>query len=217
MDEGVQYTIGSEVSCSDGPCGKLERVVVDPVARALTHLVVEPPHDPSGARLVPVALVTSATHPITLSVTKAEFDALEAAEKTEFIDPQDAAAYGYGSGQVLSLPYFGLGFGPRMDLGSDIPAAGRFVFRDRVPVGEVSVRRGDEVEATDGGIGRVRGLVIDPADHHVTHFLLEEGHLWGKKVVAIPIGAVSDVAEGVRITLSKEEVGALPAVQLQTD
>ncbi|HLW95053.1 MAG TPA: hypothetical protein VKS25_06735 [Solirubrobacteraceae bacterium] len=216
MAEGVQYTIGSEVLCADGPCGKLVRVVVDPVARSLTHLVVEPPHDPTGARLVPVSLVSPDAHPTTLSVTRAEFDALEAAEETKFIDPRDASVYGYGSGQVLSLPYFGLGFGPRMDLGSAVPAAGAFVFQDRVPLGEVSVRRGEEVKATDGGIGRVRGLVID-ADHHVTHFLLEEGHLWGKKVVAIPIGAVSDVADGVRITLSKEEVDALPAVQLETD
>ena len=214
MSEGVQYTIGSEVACSDGPCGKLVRVVVDPVARSLTHLVVEPPHDPAGARLVPVSLLASAARTIELWVTKAGFEELEAAERTEFIDPLDAAAYGYGSGQVLALPYFGLGFGPRMGLGGEVAAAGTFVFKDRVPLGEVSVRRGDEVAATDGGIGRVRGLVIDPADHHVTHFLLEEGHLWGKKVVAIPIGAVGEVTDGVRITLSKEEVAALPAVEL---
>ncbi|HEY7968047.1 MAG TPA: PRC-barrel domain-containing protein [Solirubrobacteraceae bacterium] len=214
MAEGVQYTIGSEVACADGPCGKLTRVVVDPVARSLTHLVVEPRHDPSGARLVPVSLVAAAARPIELTVTKDAFEALEPAEETEFIDPVDASAYGYGSGQVLALPYFGLGFGPRVELGTDVPGAPAFVFRDRVPVGEVSVRRGDEVTASDGGIGRVRGLLIDPADHHVTHFLLEEGHLWGKKVVAIPIGAVSDVADGVRLTLSKEEVGALPPVEL---
>jgi hypothetical protein len=59
------------------------------------------------------------------------------------------------------------------------------VTRDRVPVGEVEVRRGDHVYATDGPIGRVQGLVIDARDYHVTHVLLDEGHLWGKKEVAI--------------------------------
>jgi len=31
-----QFTIGAEVSCTDGVCGKLSRVVVDPVAREVT-------------------------------------------------------------------------------------------------------------------------------------------------------------------------------------
>jgi sporulation protein YlmC with PRC-barrel domain len=85
---------------------------------------------------------------------------------------------------------------------------------DRVPVGEVQVRRGDQVRATDGMIGRVRGLVIDPGDHHVTHVLLDEGHLWGAKTVAIPIAAVKDVADCVRLGLTKEQVRDLPPIDV---
>jgi uncharacterized protein YrrD len=79
----------------------------------------------------------------------------------------------------------------------------------------VDVRRGDDVHATDGDIGRVQGLVIDPKDHHVTHVLLQEGHLWGKKEVAIPIGAVKEVAaDGVQLTLTRNQVRDLPPVDL---
>jgi sporulation protein YlmC with PRC-barrel domain len=81
-------------------------------------------------------------------------------------------------------------------------------------VGEVEVRRGDHVHATDGAIGRVQGLVIDRSDHHVTHVLLDEGHLWGQKRVAIPISAVTGVEDGVRLNLTKDEVRDLPAVDL---
>jgi hypothetical protein len=56
--------------------------------------------------------------------------------------------------------------------------------------------------------------VVDPADHHVTHVLVDEGHLWGKKEVAIPIGAITDVDNGVRISLTKDEVTDLPPVEL---
>ena len=42
MTESAQITIGAEVSCTDGVCGEVSRVVVDPVAKALTHLVVKP-------------------------------------------------------------------------------------------------------------------------------------------------------------------------------
>ena len=44
MAETTPFTIGADASCSDGACGTVTRVVVDPVARAVTHLVVEPKH-----------------------------------------------------------------------------------------------------------------------------------------------------------------------------
>ena len=78
------------------------------------------------------------------------------------------------------------------------------------------MRRGDHVHATDGAIGKVQGLVIDRADHHVTHVLLQEGHLWGRKQVAIPIGAVASVDNGVRLTLTKDDVRDLPPIDLDT-
>jgi hypothetical protein len=85
---------------------------------------------------------------------------------------------------------------------------------DKVPVGEVAVRRGDLVQATDGDIGRVQGLVVDGADHHVTHVLLQEGHLWGRKEVAIPIGAVVGIDDGIRLNLTKREIEDLPPVDV---
>jgi len=48
----------------------------------------------------------------------------------------------------------------------------------------------------------------------VTHILLDEGHLWGKKRVAIPISAVKDVGAGVRLTLTKDQLRDLPPVDL---
>jgi sporulation protein YlmC with PRC-barrel domain len=48
---------------------------------------------------------------------------------------------------------------------------------DAVPLDEVEVRRGEHVYATNGHLGKVQGLVIDPDSHHVTHVLLQEGHL----------------------------------------
>jgi sporulation protein YlmC with PRC-barrel domain len=81
-------------------------------------------------------------------------------------------------------------------------------------VGEVEVRRGDHLYASDEPVGRVQGLVINPSDHHVTHILLDEGHLWGKKRIAIPIGAVKRVGAIIRLNLTKDEVGDLPPVDL---
>jgi sporulation protein YlmC with PRC-barrel domain len=215
----TEFTIGSEVACSDGKCGELTRVVVDPILRTLTHLVVEAEHRQGNGRLVPIGLVESAASEIRLRCTLAEFDALEDAEETQFL-PGASGEWDYQQQQMLSLPYYGLGTGTGMGLGiggmhvGDADVGPHPVITDRVPAGEVEVRRGDQVHATDGTIGKVQGLVVDPGDHHVTHVLLDEGHLWGKKRVAIPINAVKDVKDGVRLTFTKDQVRDLPPIDL---
>jgi len=223
VSENTQFTIGSDVSCNDGNCGQLRRVVVDPIARALTHLVVEEKHRQGTGRLVPIDLVASSGVEIHLGCTRAQFDALQEAEETRFL-PGAPGQWGYGQDQMLSQPYYGMGTMGTMGMMGGVGGMGgmgigmnpgpQAITSDRVPTGEVEVRRGEHVQATDGPIGKVQGLIVDPADHHVTHVLLDEGHLWGKKQVAIPIGAVTGVDDGVQLNLTKDEVGDLPPVDL---
>jgi sporulation protein YlmC with PRC-barrel domain len=211
----TSFTIGAEASCTDGDCGEVRRVIVDPVARSLTHLVVEPKGRAGLARLVPLDLVDMAdatTGTIRIRCTLAEFARLDPAEETQFI-PGTRGYQAYGTDQVLAWPFFGLGGEPNpMDLG--VERVSETVTYDTVPLGEVEVRRGDAVHAADGHIGRVQGLVIDPASHHVTHVLLEEGHLWGRKEVAIPIRAVTRVDDGIAVSLSKQQIQDLPPVDI---
>jgi hypothetical protein len=58
----------------------------------------------------------------------------------------------------------------------------------------------------------VHGLAIDQGSHRVSHVLLAEGHLWGRKEVAIPISAVRSVEDGIELRLSKKDVADLPPV-----
>ena len=51
------FIIGAQASCTDGVCGDVIRVVVDPITRTVTHLVVEPKHRIALGRLVPLTLV----------------------------------------------------------------------------------------------------------------------------------------------------------------
>jgi sporulation protein YlmC with PRC-barrel domain len=222
MAETTQFTIGAQASCSDGGvCGEVKRVVVDPVARTVTHLVVEPEQREGLGRLVPLDLVdtTSAGDPTTsgilLRCTMGEFEKLDSAEETQFV-PGSGGYAAYGPGQVLSWPYYGLG-GSGMAAGMDLEMArsSPTVTYDRTPQGEVAIRRGEHVHATDGNIGLVQGLVINPRDHHVSHVLLQEGHLWGRKDVAIPISAVTGVDnDGIRLSIAKHEVQDLPPVDI---
>jgi sporulation protein YlmC with PRC-barrel domain len=214
MGDTQQFTIGTAVSGSDGAIGKVTRVVVDPVGRVVTHLIVQP-GGAEPSRLVPLSLVRTVTaDEIMLSCGAAAFGQLDLAEETQFLpgDPGDPV---YRPEEVLAWPYYSLamgtqGFGPAGG-GSALPLA---VTYDKVPLGEVAVRRGEHVHASDGEIGRVQGLVIDASDHHVTHVLLQEGHLWGRKEVAIPISAVARVDDGIWLKITKQEVQDLPPVDI---
>jgi hypothetical protein len=44
----------------------------------------------------------------------------------------------------------------------------------------------------------------------MTHVLLREGHLWGRKEVAIPVSAVTGVQNGIRLNITKQQVENLP-------
>ena len=208
----TEFTIGADASCSDGPCGKLTRLIVDPEAQAVTHLVIDAKHHGGLGRLVPVDLVDVTAGEIKIRCTMAEFGKLDQAEEADLL-PEDS-----GSDQ-LYIP------DPRRLGGSEhYPSlsmshlrfndAARFATYDAVPLGEVDVRRGEPVYAADGEIGKIQGLVIDPGSHHVTHVLLEEGHLWGRKDVAIPISSVTRVGDIIRLTIDKQQVQDLPPVDI---
>ena len=207
MAETALFTIGAGASCTDGVGGEVTCVVVDPLARAVTHLVVQPKHRHGAARLVPLDLVDATTGEVRLRCSLAEFENLAPAEETRFL-PGTPGYPDYHPEQVLIMPYYNMGI-------AEAYSGPMTVTYDAIPLDEVEVRRGDHVLATDGHIGKVQGLVIDPDTHHVTHVLLQEGHLWGRKEVAIPIGAVTGIDDGIRLNITKQQVQDLPPVDIR--
>jgi len=188
MAEETEFAMGATVSCADGPGGRVSRVIIDPATETVTHLVIEPKHRLGLGRLVPLDLVDTTAGDLRLRCTVEEFGNLEPAEETELVDD------------------FAGGVSASMGFTSPVPV----IIEDVVPLGEADVERGEPVHALDGEIGRVQGFLVDPDDHRVTHVLLEEGHLWGRKKVSIPVSAVTGVEHGIRLSLTKKQVEDLP-------
>jgi sporulation protein YlmC with PRC-barrel domain len=194
MAEETEFAMGATASCVDGPGGKVSRVIIDPHTEAVTHLVIEPKHRLGVGRLVPLDLVDTTAGDISLRCTVEEFGRLEPAqETTELVDD------------------FAGDLGPS-DLNAPVGVISpvQAIVQDVVPLGEADVDRGEPVHALDGEIGRVQGLLVDPDDHRVTHVLLGEGHLWGRKKVSIPVSAVTGVENGIQLSLTKKQVEDLP-------
>ncbi|HEY6310853.1 MAG TPA: hypothetical protein VIY52_08605 [Streptosporangiaceae bacterium] len=192
--------IGSDAVCTDGYRGEVRAVVIDPVARTLTHIVVEPKGRQGLARLVPLDLVDAAPDQVRLRCTEAEFKNLDAAEETvaEFVP-------GYPDPvQMLPPGWRGAGGGPAAE-GGTIQRIKEQETIDVVPPGEVE-EHGDYVHATDGDVGRLHALRVDEASGQITHVLVKEGPAWHRHDAAIPFDQVTGFDDGIRLSLTRQQV-----------
>jgi hypothetical protein len=81
----------------------------------------------------------------------------------------------------------------------------------QVPQGEFAMWRGPGVEATDDYVGIVDEFVVNPKNGHITHFVMREGHLWGRKDVITPVTAMGETREdAVFLNIDKHQVESLP-------
>ena len=215
----MRLEIGDRVRCTDGVYGELADIVIDPLEKRVTHLVVQPEQSEGEARLVPIQLAKGRDdeqREIELECTLDEAQGFESVHESAYLrlgeSPAEDPDWDVGVDDVLAMPYYS---GLEVGVYPDELASHVTMYYDRVPKGEVEVRRASAViSADDHSLGEVDGFVVD-ADEHITHFVLERGHLWGRKEVTIPIGAVARVeSDVVHIALSKDEVGALPAIRV---
>lgn len=193
----MEIPMNVEVRSTEGSYGKSRCVILDPIQDKVTHLVVREDAFPQTQRLVPIDLVkVSSPEQISLACTPQELAAMESFVEEHFIDAGGPLA------DSMLWPY--------VESGPEVMT----LVHEKIPAGEVKIRRGTAVDAADGRIGRVDELMIEKATGGITHLVLEEGHLWGKKAVSIPVDQIQSIdTDGVKLKLSKKEVEALPAVQ----
>src|SRR5512139_1742772 len=199
--------VGSKVLCADGKEGKSTADVVDPVTKAVTHIaVVEKSMLHGEDRLVPIDKVEKTSRDtIHLNCSMEEVLEMPAFTSTRYLEIDNGEA-----GYAYSTPYMSMH-------GEFYDAQPHYVtVQDQLlPEGQVAVQRGMLVEASDGPVGEVGELLIDPETRRVSHFLLMKGHLWGKKEIAI---AVSEIERGdedtIYLKIDKAAIEKLPSLPL---
>jgi uncharacterized protein YrrD len=194
----MEIPLHAEVACSDGGCGESTYVIVDPRSDKLTHVVVEENGLPAEEHLVPVDLIV-ATRPdrIQLRCTREQLAGLKPFTREEYL-PGTESYLSYPPDGYMTWP----ANAPEIPLPVEVP---------QIPPGSLSVERGTRVQATDGEVGKVDELLIDPVTNQVTHVILSEGALWAKKRVTIPVSEIDRITENViYLKLNKEAVGRLP-------
>ncbi len=207
----MEIPLQAQVQCTDGVCGRSVYVLINPVTDQVAHLVVREDSSPHTEYIVPVDVVSETiTDTIQLRCSKAELEEMDPFVKTTVIKEKLPGRYSgssggvYGMGSLYYLPY---------------ATPDRTVYESmeyqQIPPGELAVRRGTRVEATDGYVGHVDEFVVNPENGHITHLVMREGHLWGRKDVIIPLSAMGDTREDtVFLKLDKHQIESLPTFPL---
>ncbi len=199
--------ISAKVECTDGHCGKSTDVIINPIKRKVTHFVVEDSSLPDyTTRLVPVEKVLSTSNDrINLDCSRDEFIRMEPFITTRYIEPTES---------IEEETYWGAdSYVAPLVINDSAP---NIIQEEHIPLGELAVHRGMHVDATDGRVGTVDELVVDPECEVITHVLLRKGHLWGAEDIAVPIAAIDSIYEDtVFLTLDKKAVKGLPKVSLK--
>ena len=195
--------IKAEVRCDDGVAGTSEAVIVDPLKREITHLVLRERRFPHTERLVPVDLIARTTEEeVHLRCSTAEVKKLASFVEAEFIvAPDGDLSYPIAVG--AAAPYLWPYAYPREKV---------LVTHERIPTDELAVRRNFEVDATDGRVGRVEAFLVDRDDDHITHVVVRSGHL-ARREFAVPVSDMGEISQGrVALRLDRRGVEHLPRV-----
>ena len=198
----MDIPINVEVLCAGKECGRSTSLIINPVNERVTHLVVTEKAFPNIERLVPIdKILASSPNSIQLRCTQADLSDMDTFEETDFIEAGQMEAslpfdepyevWPYAMYETLPMPFE----------------------HEHIPTGEVVIRRGTSVEATDGAVGKVDEFLVDPENDNISHLVLREGHLWGKKDVTIPVSEIDKITdEAVYLKLDKKTIETLPTV-----
>ncbi|HEX9439141.1 MAG TPA: AMP-binding protein [Roseiflexaceae bacterium] len=193
--------VGASVYCTDGYGGILTQLVIDPVARRVTHIVVQDGALQALDHLVPVERIASAARDrVILDCTQADLSTFEPFTEAHYIRSgakdfyEVYAFYPYAEFEAENIP----------------------VVDEHIPRGELTIRRGARVEANDGPAGMVAEFVVDRASGAISHIVVQRGHLFGRQERAVPVTAIRRISSAtVSLNMSRDDVDALPTIPLR--
>lgn len=194
------------VECSDGKVGRSLAVIINPTTRQLTNVVVEDQTSSEAMpRLVPIdKLAEVAAGRIKLNCRRADLAHCEPFVERRFLHAEVPDYRGTQSqmSTVYAYPYVV----PHTQVNLQIDT-------HMVPAGELAIHRGFRVRASDGEIGHVSELLVDPDSQGVSHLVVRGRHFLGRHDLTLPLSAIERVErETVWLKLDRHTVAGLPTI-----
>lgn len=205
----MNIPLNADLHCTDGAGGQAVAAVLDPVRLTMSHIVVDIKGHGHTEYLMPLEFITgSSAKGITLSCARDDLANLDPFLKTVRVEDQ-----GMGLTNVQGLAYAEFQGGLSATDFSMTGGGTAYVDEEAIPDNELTTRHGIPVYASDHQVGQLDEFVVTPESGQITHVVLKEGHLFGKKEIAVPIDQVDRIGEvAVYLKLTQHEVEQLPQV-----
>ena len=212
----MRFEKGASVYTAEGDkVGEIERVVLDPETREVTHVIVEKGFLFTVDKVVPVSLVGVTTEDrVTLREDAGELEALPDFVKTDYVPVISQEAEISEGGAVYWYPPIGAqwgaagGYGPQYGY----PPIPPYVVKTerRIPEGTVALEEGARVISKGGEhVGDVEAVLTDPEADRVTHLVISKGFLLTEEKL-IPTSWISTVmSDEIHLLVGASQVESL--------
>jgi uncharacterized protein YrrD len=198
------FHIGAQVHCTDGRCGKLVKLVVDPKTQQVTDLIVEKGFLLRKDRVLPVSTVAQIVgDEIHLQISSNQMSDFNEYHEVTVTEPApDAGSYRGTSnnmGGAYSEPY--------------VPMIRRRL-REGIATGKTVIDRGTEVENLEKVLGHVDHVIVNSETDAISHIVVRSGFFAEYRV--IPVEKVEDIGNDIFVLISREEFQAMPSYEPAT-
>jgi len=210
----MKFKKGMEVFTEDEESvGSVERVVIDPVDREITHLVVKKGVLFTEDRLIPVELISrTSDERVLLKQSADDLGSLQEFEETHYIQALDEeGSEGAAPSAVPPLYWYPpLGFSMSRLVSEDLT---HYVSRRErnIPDELVPLKEGARVIAADDSkLGNVEQVFSAPVTNKITHVLLTVKGI-SKQMKIVPVTWIQRISEDeVQLGVNQDQIDALP-------
>ncbi|HEX3053930.1 MAG TPA: PRC-barrel domain-containing protein [Aggregatilineaceae bacterium] len=197
----MQFTRGTGVYTADNEkIGEIARVVLDPITKEVTHLVVQRGFLFVEDRLVPVELIAEAKEDrVTLVSRLDSLDDLQFFEEQLYVPTEEALVDEVNNAAFASTLYWYPSIGATWGAGPVYPLSADMVTKietkRNIPEDKVALKEGAKVTSADGKqLGAIGRVYVDERNDEATHFLITKGTLF-KEYKLVPMAWVKAINE----------------------
>ena len=210
----------SVVTASGERVGELDRIVIDPRTKEVTHVVVRKGVLFTQDKVVPIDLIASASEEgVVLREDAGDLEALPNFEEEHFValNEDEYARSQYEETAPPSLywypPLYGAPFGAGR-LNPTYPPLYPVEVERNIPEGTIALKEGARVISADGDhVGNVEQVLTEPEADRASHFVISSGFLLKEKKL-VPVRWVDRIdEEEVRLVVGSDLIERLREYQ----
>lgn len=217
----MHFKEGAAVYTADHQkAGTIDRVVLDPQTKEVTHLVIYKGFLFTEHKLVPIDLVETTMEDRVLLRNRAKALELPEFEKTHYVSPvtedtyaKDPNDYKY---QVYWYPQAGTvwWYHPAAPILGVPPLPYATETEKNIPEGTVALNEGAKVMSVDDEhVGDVERVFVDPESDRATHFVISQGLLLKERKAVPTLWVRSMGEEQVQLGVDSSFIDQLPEYQ----